>query len=125
MSKRDAFYQGITGDQGVIWPETPQAQQAQLEALFGATTMGVLDTVVSRRFTDDEQHNRLVKEVAASTLYWLFCKLDQFPGAHLTLAAESLDEPAHSLGVVNDEELRLLFFDWLEQFSDTVTEADL
>ncbi len=128
MNKRDQFYTSITGKEGITWPESSSERKKQAVDLFGATVMGVLDTIVSNRITDDEEHNKIIKEASASTLYWLFCKLDQFPGANINIDLESFENEEGSTNIIgraNEEELRLMFFEWLEKYSDTVNETEL
>lgn len=128
MNDREKFYKSITNEDGIFWPEDSDSRQLQSEELFGATVMGVLDTIVKNRLTNDDSRNKLIKETAASTLYWLFTKLDQFPGASLKVILEeheSKDGAPSYIGQPNDDELRLKFFDWLERYSEYVSEVDI
>lgn len=128
MSKRDNFYNQITDDSGVTWPTDKVERKEQAINLFGATAMGALDTVISNRKTGDEEIDKRVREACASVLYWTFVKLDQFPGANVNIELESFEEDDGSvekLGKINDEELRLMFFEWLEKYCDSVTEDEL
>lgn len=128
MSKRDKLYISITSSEGIVWPATPKEAQEQAVELFGATVMGAMDTVVKNRLTGDIEKDKLVKEACASTIYWLFCKLDQFPGANINMVVEGLEDKEgnyRNIGVINEEELRLLFFEWLEKYSDTVNADEI
>jgi len=128
MNIREKFYKSISDENGICWPESSDDKQSQAEELFGATVMGVMDTIIQNRLSDNEEHNKIIKEAAASTLYWLFVKLDQFPGGFLKIVLEEFEnEQGESkyLGQPNDEELRLKFFDWLESYSELVDENDI
>ena len=107
MSKRDNLYRQVTGKNGITWPRDKTERLVQAAELFGATVMGAMDTVITNRKTDNEDINKLVRDACARTLYWMFVKLDQFPGANVKIELESFEDDngnTESLGKINDDE---------------------
>lgn len=79
-----------------------------------------------RTLTDAQRAavNELLRYTCSGFLYWLLVKIDQFPGAAVEISARLHRQDA-DLGVVviNNEELRYLYFDWIDKFSDEVARS--
>jgi hypothetical protein len=87
--------------------------QAKLRAVFAGMTAEQRDAV-----------NTLVRDTAFGALYWSLVKLDSCPSATVDLVAASYRPDGSKLPptAVNEMELKHLWFEWTEKFSETLRE---
>ena len=141
------------GNGEITWPEDPASRASLVQAVFGAKVVGAMDAIVEGsleiasgkrpqpgshdyekeaafrdvflKMTDQQREavQRLVRDTASGTLYWILVKLNNFPSGTVRLAVEPWGPNGGPLPVcqVNEhEELHQLYLDWIERFSDHI-----
>ena len=142
------------GDGQISWPEDPGQRASLVQPVFGAKVIGAMDAIVESsieiakgklpepgshdyekraafrevfsRMTDEQREavQRLVRETASGTLYWILVKLNNFPSGTVRLCVDPWGpdgEPLPECHVNEHQELHHLYFDWIERFSDHAT----
>ena len=141
MSKRDDFYDELFDGDTVPLSDDADTNVLNGRRLLGAALVGRMDNAIETALSTingdsefasmtDEQRDAvrdLIRETASLMLFSTCSRLDQFPGFDLAISLRTLPTDAPSMveftiASGDHDELHHDYYDWIEEFSDHVTE---
>ena len=141
MSKRDDFYDELFDGDTVPLSDDADTNVSNGRRLLGAALVGRMDNAIETALSTvngdgefasmtDEQRDAvrdLIRETVSFMLFSTCSRLDQFPGFDPAISLRTLptDDPSmaeFTIASGDHDELHHDYYDWIEEFSDHVTE---
>lgn len=141
MGKRDEIYSDFS-ENG--YPTDPLEKKEFAVDLFGARLVGAIESVLEDKMkiidgideksksynflqklnTDDkEELKKFMSQMTGDSFYWQLVKMTSFPDSvEINLLEEQDNKLKKICEVQDDMELKHLYFEWIEKFSDYIEE---